>query len=71
MGRSDPWTLVLGVAERAVMDVMGWSKIDMAQRYMHVPDELRQQIASQLGGPLWKTPPEDEDDGTAGAPIPA
>jgi integrase len=63
--------LVLGVAERAVMDVMGWSKIDMAQRYMHVPDQLRQQIASQLGGLLWKAPAEDEDDGTAGAPISA
>jgi hypothetical protein len=53
------------------MDVMGWSKIDMAQRYMHVPDQLRQQIASQLGGLLWKAPAEDEDDGTAGAPISA
>jgi integrase len=63
--------LVLGVAERAVMDVMGWSKIDMAQRYMHVPDQLRQQIASQLGGLLWKAPTDDEDDGTAGAPVPA
>ncbi|MGH3754696.1 MAG: tyrosine-type recombinase/integrase [Pseudonocardiaceae bacterium] len=60
--------LVLGVTERAVMDIMGWSKIDMAQRYMHVPDELRQRIASQLGGLLWKAP---EDDGTAGAPAPA
>lgn len=63
--------LVLGVAERAVMDVMGWSKIDMAQRYMHVPDELRQRIASQLGGLLWKAPTEDDDDGTADAPAPA
>jgi integrase len=45
--------LVLGVTERAVMDVMGWSKIDMAQRYMHVPDELRRRIADQLGGLLW------------------
>jgi integrase len=63
--------LVLGVAERAVMDIMGWSKIDMAQRYMHVPDELRQQIASQLGGLLWKAPAEDDDDGTAGALVPA
>jgi hypothetical protein len=44
--------LVLGVADRAVMDVMGWSKIDMAQRYMHVPDDLRQRIASQVGGLL-------------------
>lgn len=58
--------LVLGVAERAVMDVMGWSKIDMAQRYMHVPDELRQRIASQLGGLLWKAA-ENGDDDAAGA----
>lgn len=53
--------LVLGVAERAVMDVMGWSKIDMAQRYMHVPDNLRQSIASQVGGLLWGTPADKDD----------
>jgi integrase len=53
-----------GVPERAVMDVMGWSKIDMAQRYMHVPDQLRQRIATQLGGLLW-TPPENHNHGTA------
>jgi integrase len=64
-------SFVLGVAERAVMDLMGWSKIDMAQGYMHVPDELRQRIASQLGGLLWKAPEEDDDDGTAGALVPA
>jgi integrase len=62
--------LVLGVAERAVMDVMGWSKIDMAQRYMHVPDELRSTIASQLGGLLWQAPDDDEG-GAAGALLPA
>lgn len=56
--------LVLGVPERAVMDVMGWSKIDMAQRYMHVPDQLRQRIATQLGGLLW-TAPEGHTHGTA------
>ena len=38
------------------MDVMGWSKIDMAQRYMHLPDQLRHQIAAQLGGLLWTAP---------------
>jgi integrase len=47
--------LVLGVAERAVMDVMGWSKITMTQRYQHVPDELRRGIAGQIGGLLWQT----------------
>jgi integrase len=60
--------LVLGVAQRAVMDVMGWSKISMAQRYQHVPDELRRNIASQVGGLLWKAP--NDDDGSAGALVP-
>jgi len=40
--------LVLGVPARAVMDVMGWSQIGMTQRYQHVPNELRERIASQL-----------------------
>ncbi|MBV9031512.1 MAG: hypothetical protein JO063_12625 [Pseudonocardiales bacterium] len=43
--------LVLGVTERAVMDIVGWSKIDMAQRY---PNELWQRVASQFGGLLWQ-----------------
>nr|WP_245992272.1 tyrosine-type recombinase/integrase [Prauserella muralis] len=59
--------LVLGVAQRAVMDVMGWSKIDMAQRYQHVPDELRRNIASQLGGLLWQASGEGGDDDPEGA----
>jgi integrase len=63
--------LVMGVAPRAAMDVMGWSKIDMAQRYMHVPDELRNSIASQLGSLLWTSPDGDDDDGTEGALVPA
>jgi hypothetical protein len=52
------------------MEVMGWSKIDMAQRYMHVPDELRSSIASQLGSLLW-TSPDGDDGGTEGALVPA
>ncbi|MGH3904710.1 MAG: hypothetical protein ACRDTE_11040 [Pseudonocardiaceae bacterium] len=45
--------LVLNVSDRAAMDLMGWSKIDMVQRYMHVPDELRRSIATQVDGLLW------------------
>ncbi len=45
--------LVLGVSDRTAMDVMGWSKADMAKRYMHVPDDLRRRIADQVGGLLW------------------
>jgi hypothetical protein len=42
----------------------------MAQRYMHVPDELRSAIASQLGNLLW-TSPDSDNDGTEGALVPA
>ena len=34
----------------------------MAKRYMHVPDELRQRIARQIGGLLWA---DDDDGGSA------
>jgi integrase len=51
------------------MDVMGGSKISMAERYQHVPDELRRNIASQVGGLLWKAP--NDDDGSAVALVPA
>jgi hypothetical protein len=35
--------------------------LGVAQRYQHVPDDLRRTIASQVGGLLWKTPNDDED----------
>ncbi|SDJ21775.1 Phage integrase, N-terminal SAM-like domain [Actinokineospora alba] len=46
--------LLLGVPERAVMDLMGWSNATMAQRYQHVTAALRNDIAAQLNGFLWK-----------------
>jgi hypothetical protein len=39
------------------MEVMGWSE-SMASRYMHVPDELKREIAGQVAGLLWSTPAE-------------
>jgi integrase len=57
--------LVLKVPVRAVMDVMGWSEASMASRYMHVPDELKHEIAGQVAGLLWSSPvaaaPDDEE----------
>ena len=35
--------LVLGVPERTVMGIMGWSSTSMAARYQHVTDPIRQQ----------------------------
>lgn len=54
--------LVLKVPVRAVMDVMGWSEASMASRYMHVPDELKQEIAGQVAGLLWSTPVQAAQD---------
>ena len=51
--------LVLGVPERTVMDVMGWSSTAMAVRYQHVTDPIRREVASRVGGLLW-SPNEDK-----------
>jgi integrase len=57
--------LVLKVPVRAVMAVMGWSEASMATRYMHVPDELKTEIAGQVAGLLWAPPTEaPSGDGT-------
>ena len=45
--------LVLGVPERTVMGIMGWSSTVMAARYQHVTDPIRRQVADQIGGLLW------------------
>ena len=45
--------LVLGVPERTVMGIMGWSSTAMAARYQHVTDPIRQVVAAQVGGLLW------------------
>jgi integrase len=45
--------LVLGVPERTVMSVMGWSSTAMAARYQHVTDPIRRDVARRVGGLLW------------------
>ena len=45
--------LLLGVHERAVMDVMGWSNSAMVKRYAHVTARLRRDIADRLNSYLW------------------
>lgn len=45
--------LVLGVPERTVMSVMGWSSTAMAARYQHVTDPIRRDVADRVGGLLW------------------
>lgn len=45
--------LILGVPDRTVMDLMGWSTISMKQRYMHVTDALRRDVADRLNSYFW------------------
>ena len=61
--------LVLGVPERTVMEIMGWSTTGMAARYQHVTDPIRQEVAARVGGLLWagRNPNETETE-TAGLP---
>jgi integrase len=47
--------LVLNVPSRMVIDLMGWSQLSMTQRYQHVPDQLRRDVADKLGHLLWST----------------
>ncbi|MFD3569698.1 tyrosine-type recombinase/integrase [Streptomyces sp. NPDC058667] len=55
--------LILGVSERAVMGLMGWSSTAMAARYQHMVDTVRTNIARQVDGLIWKP----DGDGTDGA----
>jgi integrase len=45
--------LLLGVSERAVMDIMGWSNSAMVKRYTHVTARLRRDIADRLNSFFW------------------
>ncbi len=48
--------LILGVPERAVMGIMGWSSTGMTRRYQHVTDTIRHTVAEQVDGLLWDAP---------------
>jgi len=45
--------LLLGIPERAVMEIMGWSHSAMAARYQHLTGAIRGDIASRVGSLLW------------------
>lgn len=46
--------LVLGIPERAVMGIMGWSSSSMTLRYQHVTDPICRDVARRVGGLLWE-----------------
>jgi hypothetical protein len=46
----------------------------MAARYQHMVDAVRADVARQVDGLIWKAEtdrPDDDDDGAAGALVPA
>ncbi|MFI9810694.1 tyrosine-type recombinase/integrase [Saccharothrix variisporea] len=45
--------LLLGVDARVVMDVLGWSNLNMAERYMHVLGSMREEVGQLLNTFLW------------------
>lgn len=45
--------LLLGVPDRAAMDVMGWAQVSMTKRYQHITTELTTMIADQVGNLYW------------------
>jgi hypothetical protein len=47
--------LILGVPERMVIGLMGWSTTSMASRYHHVTNPIRRDVAAQVGSLIWAT----------------
>jgi len=47
--------LLLEVPLRTVMSIMGWSSVEMAARYQHITDAIRQKVAGQVGQVIWQT----------------
>jgi integrase len=47
--------LLLGVHERTIMSVLGWSTTAMASRYTHVITSIHSDLPSRLNGLLWSS----------------
>jgi integrase len=58
--------LVLGVPDRVVMDMMGWSNTAMAKRYQHITASVRKDVARRLDGLIWDQAADDDDQGDSG-----
>ncbi|MFF2099232.1 tyrosine-type recombinase/integrase [Streptomyces sp. NPDC058202] len=62
--------LILGVSERAVMGLMGWSTTAMAARYQHMVDSVRSDVARKVDGLIWEPGGDrlDDEHGSPGGP---
>ncbi|MFG2529249.1 tyrosine-type recombinase/integrase [Streptomyces sp. NPDC048516] len=59
--------LILGVPERVVMQIMGWSSTAMAARYQHVTGGILADVAQRVGGLIWEVAKAADDDGPEGS----
>ncbi|MFH9870272.1 tyrosine-type recombinase/integrase [Streptomyces lydicus] len=59
--------LILGVPERVVMQIMGWSSTAMAARYQHVTGGILADVAQRVGGLIWEVAKPAADDGSGGS----
>jgi integrase len=57
---ADTVLLVLGISQRAVMGLMGWSTNAMTTRYQHLTPDLGRDIAHQVDGLPWTDSWTDE-----------
>jgi integrase len=60
--------LILGVPERVVMQIMGWSSTAMAARYQHVTAGILRDVAERVGGLIWEVAKEGGE-GDSGGPV--
>ncbi|MDX3771322.1 MULTISPECIES: tyrosine-type recombinase/integrase [unclassified Streptomyces] len=59
--------LILGVPERVVMQIMGWSSTAMAARYQHVTGGILADVAQRVGGLIWEVAKDPEESGPEGS----
>ena len=45
------------------MSIMGWSSVEMAARYQHITDAIRQKVAGQVDQAIWQTTSSPDDTG--------
>ena len=54
--------LLLGVHERTIMSVLGWSTTALVSRYAHVVAPIHSDVASRLDMLLWSSPNSAKSD---------
>ena len=60
--------LLLGVSDRAITGLMGWSNPAMASRYAHIVDPIRREVAGGINGLLWNEATVSNETGTETPP---